>query len=822
MSFSFLTMKTKYTLSIFLLSGLFIFAAFKLPDDSFAQLLRKMEAYVKDQPQEKVHLHLDKPYYAVGDNIWLKAYVLNPASSAPSTISNSLYVELINERDSVKKQLKLPLIGGVAWGDMALADSLEAGNYRIRAYTNWMRNAGPDFFYDKTIKIGNSWGTKAKNKTASTRNTTAATPVKNQIDLRFFPEGGNLINQIPVKMGIKANNAAGRGMNISGSIVDETGTTISPFATTYLGMGQLILNTQPERTYTAVVRLEDGSEQRVPLPRAQPAGYVLNVNNLEDKEIKAKVYISESLLGKGELHVVAQHQGMIYARVAIPTSKQLASFSISKNEFPSGIVQLTLFDSENRPVAERLVFVNHSDEQMDLRLNTAKKVYTPREKVNVDLTAMAKGKSILGSFSVSVTNTSVVTPDPSNESNIFSSLLLRSDLPGYIEKPNDYFIDDSPATRQHLDNLMLTHGWRRFTWQDVIADKKPVWSYKPEKSLSISGTLTTNGKKPIAKGRVSLFSSSGGLIVIDTLTDANGRFVFDNLSFGDSTKFVVQGRTAKNGKYTEIKIDAVPGQVVTPNKNTGDIVVNVNETIASYVTQSNDYFEELTRRGLLQRTQVLKEVKVVTKKNIVRHSENLNGPGRADAIITAKQLETCQMLSQCLQGRVAGLVMRNGVPYLTRNGGRIPMQIVYDGIYVESDFLDAISPFDIETIEVLKNASNLAIYGSRGGGGLLIITSKRGDARVGSAYTPGVITHLAKGYSFAREFYSPDYASQNNSNQPDLRTTIYWNPQVVTEANGKRSVEFYNADTKGTYRVVVEGIDAAGNLGRAVYTYEVK
>ena len=815
-------MKTKYTLSIFLLFGLVTFAAFKLPDDSFAQLLRKMEAFVKDHPQEKVHLHLDKPYYAVGDNIWLKAYVVNTASGAPSTISNSLYVELINERDSVKKQLKLPLMGGVAWGDVALTDSLEEGNYRIRAYTNWMRNAGPDFFYDKTIKIGNAWGAKAKGKIASNRNTSAATMINNQVNLRFFPEGGNLINQIPVKMGIKSTTATGRGINVSGSIVDETGTTISTFATTYLGMGQLVLNTQPGKTYTAIFRVENGSEQRVPLPSAQQAGYALSVNNLDDNDIKAKIYISESLLGKGDLHVVAQHQGMVYAQVTIPTSKQLASFTISKNEFPSGIVQLTLFDPENRPVAERLVFVNHSDEQMDLRLNTAKKVYTPREKVSLDLAASVKEKAVLGSFSISVTNTSVVTPDPSNESNIFSSLLLRSDLPGYIEKPNNYFTDDSPATRQKLDNLMLTQGWRRFTWQDVIADKKPVWSYKPEKSLSISGTLTTNGKKPIANGRVSLFSSSGGLIVIDTLTDANGRFVFDNLSFGDSTKFVVQGRTAKNGKYTEIKIDAVPGQVVTPNPNTGDIVVNVNEAIASYVSQSNDYFDELTRRGLLQRTQVLKEVKVVTKKNIVRHSENLNGAGRADAIITAEQLETCQMLSQCLQGRVAGLFMKNGVPYLTRNGGRLPMQIVYDGIYVESDFLDSINPFDVETIEVLKNASNLAIYGSRGGGGLLIITSKRGDARIGSMYTPGVITHVAKGYSFAREFYSPNYAEQNNGNQADLRTTIYWNPQVVTAADGKGIVQFYNADTKGTYRVVVEGIDATGNLGRAVYTYEVK
>ena len=134
--------------------------AFKMDDDPFSQLLKKLDEYTNKYPQEKVHLHMDKPYYAIGDDIWFKAYITNTKTQGPSNISKILYVELINEKDSVKKQLKLPIMGGITWGDFKLTDSLSEGNYRIRAYTKYMRNFGTDFFFDKTIKIGNSWANK--------------------------------------------------------------------------------------------------------------------------------------------------------------------------------------------------------------------------------------------------------------------------------------------------------------------------------------------------------------------------------------------------------------------------------------------------------------------------------------------------------------------------------------------------------------------------------------------------------------------------------------------------------------------------------------
>ncbi len=898
-------MKTKYTLTLLILLGITILGAFKFEDDPFSLLLKKMETYNEKNIQEKVYLHLDKPYYAIGDDIWFKAYVVNTVDSRPSNISNILYVDLINEADSIKKQLLLHLSSGITWGDFKLTDSLGEGNYRIRAYTQYMRNAGPEFIYDKTIKIGNAWANKVftkasyayttenntqkvntvlkftdKNGTAyanqevsyvvdvdyknagkgklttnsagevrfgftnpsstmsqsgkitatlslpNKQKVTKVIPIKatsNNVSVQFFPEGGNLVNNLPGKVGFKAVNSSGLGKDVSGTIVDQNGNEITRFSSTYLGMGNFILNPQSEKTYTAVIRHEDGSEQKITLPKTQPIGYGLSVNNLDSDKVQVKVLLSNELIGQGELKLVAQNNGNVYAVARIKSDKQLSILSIPKKDIPSGIVQLTLFNNANNPVAERLVFIRNAAQTIDLQVSTAKKEYKPREKVNIDLDAKVGDKPTIGSFSVTVTNNSVVKPDRENESNIFSTLLLTSDLPGYIEKPNHYFLNNDITTQQQLDNLLLTQGWRRFTWKNVINGIEPVIRFQPEKSLAIKGTLLTLGGKPIANGKVSLFSSSGGLLAIDTLSDAQGRFVFDNIAFGDSTKFIVQGRTEKNKKNTDIKLDVSPGLVVTRNKNSGDIEVNVNEAIASYVQKSENYFDELTKRGALQRTMLLKEVNIVEKRNPAKNSSNLNGAGRADAVITAEQLQNCITLEQCLQGRVAGLMFRGGIPYLSRGGGQSPMQIIVDGMYVEPEFMDIINVQDIETVEVLKSGANLAIYGSRGGGGVLIITTKRGGGNYGySNYAPGIITATPKGYSVSREFYSPTYDTPTANSAPDLRTTIYWNPQLLTDSLGKTKFSYFNSDEKGTYRVVVEGFNIEGNLARTEYTYEVK
>lgn len=894
-------MKSKVILTFSFLFVLLGFTAFKMDDDPFTMLLKKLDDYTNKFTQEKVYLHLDKPYYAIGDDIWFKAYVINSKTLAPSTISKILYVELINERDSIKKLVKLPLMSGITWGDFKLTDSLSEGNYRIRAYTNYMRNFGTDFFFDKTIKIGNSWANKVftetkynftkenntdkvsatihfedKNGVAykesdvsydvqldfrsvlkgrtktnlsgdAVINFTSGNSLANKsgkiiatitldnkqkviksipvtatskdIDVQFLPEGGTLVENLPQKIAIKAVNATGHGEDVKGTIVDEAGNTITTFQTDYLGMGNLVFNVQADKTFTAKIKFKDGSQRDIKLPLAQKSGYAVSINNLDTSKVVLKIMASPDLVNGEELKVVAQQGGNILYVSKAKMDKQVLIANILKKNLSPGIIQFTLFSGNNLPIAERLIFIKNNQDLIDIALNTDGVSEVRKGKTAFTFNASNQSKPIVGSFSVSVTNATKVVPDEDNESNILATLLLTSDLVGYIEKPNHYFLNDDLKTQRELDNLMLTQGWRRFLWKNIIKDVGPNITFKPENSISISGTVT-KGNKPVPNGKVMLMANKGTIFIIDTVTNAEGKFVFDNLIFPDSTKFVVQARTKTDRKFVDINLDVVPGQIVTKNKNSADIEINVNNTLMQYIKESDNYFNEMSRLGLLERTIKLDEVTITEKRNPAKNSANLNGAGNADYIITSKDLSTCVTLSQCLQGRLPGVIFRGNVPYLMRSQNQ-EMSIILDGMRVEADFLDNISPMDVESIELLKSIGNTAIYGSNGGGGVLVITTKRGGGDLNyNRYAPGVVTFNPKGFSASREFYAPKHETPDS--RIDLRSTIYWNPQVVAGDQGKAAFEFYNADELGQYRVVIEGIDAAGHLARKTFTYEVK
>ena len=891
---------------LFLLSfvGIISLSAFAKEDDPFAILLKKLQEIGKKYPQEKVHLHLDKPYYAIGDDIWFKAYITDAVTTLPTTISKILYVELINEKDSVKQQIKLPITAGITWGDFKLTDSLSEGNYRIRAYTQWMRNAGTAFFFDKTIKIGNSWANKvftlsknefnsnekgenlktiiqfkdkngvpyvnnevsyelklsgkniSKGKTSTNAQGEINIPVVNNqpnlfqtgqivatitldnkqkvvktipltstsssIDVQFFPEGGSLVHGLPSKIGIKSINARGLGENIKGRITDNLGNDVVAFETSYLGMGNFILNPDSGKTYSAIVDLGNGAEKIIKLPKVQSAGYVLSVNNADSSKLSIKIFLSESLLHKGELNLIAQRNGEVYFYSKIPSNKQYVAVNVPKKDLPSGIIHLTLFSPENLPVCERLAFVNNTSDKIDIELDSLKLTYRPRSNVSLLLKSTVDTQSVAGSFSLSVTNSSAVKPDVENETNIFTSLLLTSDLKGYVEKPNYYFINNDAQTQLALDNLLLTQGWRKIDWATVLNDQNTTPLFEAEQTMKIAGRITKNGK-PVVNGKVSLFSNTGGFFATDTLSNAEGKFNFDQIEFADSTKFIVQARTDKNNKNVQIDLDIVPTQLVTANKNSGDVEMNINESLMDYLQKSNAFFDEQTKKGFLNRTVMLQEVKIVETKNLTPNSSNLNRSGSADQTFTAKDLETAFSLSQYLQGRVVGVTIRNGMAYSNRaNGGA--MNIVLDGMNMGEDFqLDDIVVQDIESVEVLRTIGNTAIYGSNGTNGVLVITTKRGGNTSSdyNRYTPGIVTYSPKGYQISREFYSPKYNVNPEKNR-DLRTTVYWNPHLNTDKNGNVIVNYFNTDMSGNYRIVVEGIDYFGNIGRKVYNYEVK
>ncbi len=887
-------------------------AGFVAADDDpiIQKIVSQLEKWTNDRPQEKVYLQFDKPYYGIGDNIWFKAYITVGPKHQLSAMSGALNVELINERDSIKQWIKLPVTSGVTWGDFALADSLKEGNYRIRAYTNWMRNAGDDYFFEKAITIGNGATTSVFTK--ATYNFTKAatgqqvnaninyadldgTPLANkevsynvrmsdkqilkgkgitdakgdlqvnfvnatqaplntgrintqikldekhsatktvslkaasgQADVQFFPESGNLVNGVRSRVAFKAVGPDGLGIAIKGSISDNDNTDVAILATRHLGMGSFAFTPQSGKTYKAKITYPDGSQSTVNLPAAVSEGYVLTVNNSDTANIGLRVTGSTGSAPQ-QLYIVGQSGGDVRYVARNKPGTNTFSALIPKNKFPSGIAQFTLFNSAGQALNERIAFIQRADDMLKLTVNADQATSGPRQKVKINIRATDHaGKPVVGAFSAAVIDVSKVPVDDAADISIQSQLLLSSDLKGYIEQPNYYFTNPNEETAADLDILMLTQGYRRFEWRSLMADQFSPVTFQPEKTLQVSGVLKTSGGKPIPNGKVTLFTTAGGATILDTVADAQGRFAFKDLIFRDSTKFVLQARTAKGGKNVDIVLDNPPTQTIKSRNIPASEAAN-SAALLTYLRYNKKQYDEEAKYGMGNHTIMLKAV-TVTEKRVkpgLENSSNLNGAGNADQVITSEFFDKmgCPTIDMCLQGRLLGVIFRGGVPYSTRSQNT-PMQIIVDGVYVDDDYLSTIPPMNVASVEILRTIGNTAIYGMRGAGGVMIVNTKRGgeyNANAAQIYSPGILTYTPKGFYSVREFYSPVYGDpKTNTAVADLRTTIYWKPSIVTDQDGRASFEYYNAGTSGTYRVLIEGINEDGYLGRQAYRYKVE
>jgi len=292
-----------------------------------------------------------------------------------------------------------------------------------------------------------------------------------------------------------------------------------------LGMGTFALIPEAGKTYKAIVSLPGESKYSIDLPKAKAEGYTLTVNNNEADSIYLKITTNEQTLIKDKdktFYIIAQSNGKVY----YTTQGKLESLSYmaktEKKRFPTGITQFTLFDQNRNPIAERIAFIQNKNNELKLDITSTT---DPNQKVKLNFTATSQDKGKQGTFSVAVINENKVQPNENEESTILNNLLLTSELKGYIEQPNYYFTNTTQQTNAALDNLMLTQGYRRYEWKQILDTiNNTAIKYSPERSQEINGMLTTPGGKPVPNGKVTLAATKQN-IFRDTTADASGHSV---------------------------------------------------------------------------------------------------------------------------------------------------------------------------------------------------------------------------------------------------------------------------------------------------------
>ncbi|TSD66712.1 hypothetical protein FFF34_004700 [Inquilinus sp. KBS0705] len=779
----------------------------------------KLNTFFKQHPTEKAYLHLDKPYYAAGDTIYFKAYITNGEENILSPLSGVLYADIVNPQNKISQSIKLQINNGLAWGDFALPDSLASGNYRLRAYTKIMQGYGNDQFFDRVVPIMAI--IKTIKKPISPTNHTTEMP-----DLQFFPEGGDLVAGVQSNVAFKAIASNGKGIDVSGIILNAKDSTITKFSSTHMGMGSVNITPAKGEHYHANIVYANGVKANVNLPTAKSVGIVVSVVNQPNM-------LSIKLTANGEFYQQNKQRlfnllfysgGKLTTYIDSLTNSELR-YDIRKDKLGDGIAQITLTSADGEPLCERLVFINNNN-RLTIDALTEKGVYNTREKITVKLHVQDKNwEPVSGNFSVSVIDKSKVLIDDNKQETILSYLLLTSCLKGYIEDPGYYFYNDDEKRKNDIDLVMLTHGYRRFKWKNIIDDDIPLNVTEPEKGLSISGIAKSFLGKAINNGTVTLIPINGGSM-ITAKTDKGGIFKFDNLAFYDTTRFVLNAINNKGNNNTQLTYQSIPPAPVTDVLHDDNGLADT-AILQDYLQNSKSRHEDFLRyygKGIQ-----LKEVKIQGVKKREYRTQSLAGAGNADDVIEMKDIRTTGSMSDVLTGRVGGLTfvkhLGSAIPYLTMNKMLDrPMLVVIDGMARSNrSDIDNINPIDVERVEVLKYAST-AIYGVEGAGGVLIITTKQGvGLDPANVISRGVLPLKIVGFYKARQFYAPRYDQENNSyKHADLRSTIFWLPQIATDVNGDASFDYFNADNKGTYQIIIEGITNEGMAGAAKFTYEVK
>lgn len=845
-------MKNSYQKFALCLLAILMLFAFQMPHQEnrlLQRILGKLITYNTDLRPEKTYLQTDKDFYANGETIWFKTYLVDGIAHTKSDKSKVVYVELLDDRDSIVERRKLYINALGASGDIEIGDKMTQGDYILRSYTKYMLNDKEPVFFEKKIPIvaqravtntdyNNSADPSGNNDLEPQRQNSPSSSGRPIV--RFFPEGGNLVEGLGTTLGIKTTDALGNGIALRGSIKDNEGNIVSSFKSLDFGLGSVNFTPKPNKAYYASVML-DNVEEKFALPGSVSKGYVLNVKNRGDN-ILVQVSSNTDDGLRGTLLIGHMRGDLIFKHIGKSGNKDTYTARLLTKELFDGVAQFTLFAPDGEPVCERLVFIDNPNNDAKLSITSDSKNYGHREKVSLDLALTdAQGSPLLGNFSMSVVTQSNLLDDKSTATDIKSWLLLDSDLGGTVQNAGFFFEDGPNDKRQLLDALMLTHGWRRFVWKDLLNEKAGEKSrFPPEKGIMISGKTTALDNRYMAKKSMTTLTILGNEIVISKKpTNGQGEFSFGPFIFVDSVAAVVQAEDTlakRKNRQKDLSIFLDPSWPKIDLKS-----VKRKKTGLRTGTFGQDYLKEAYRKKLadlqygpkvtqLEEVVVKGEKRKRTRTQVMTeemHAQMTASPFGYRVYADSSIHNAITSSAFDLLNGVHGIQIRGTYPFqIVRIGAARGRELLFliDGMVTTQEDARNMRASEVMFIDVLRGAQ-AAIYGSRGGGAdVVAIYTRRGTGvKIKEKRYPGIANFKIPGFYKTREFYAPEYKKPNTGKEkPDYRTTLHWMPDIKLGSNGRSSVDFYTGDGSGKYIIKVEGITDDGRPISRSFDVEVQ
>ncbi len=817
--------------------------SFTIFDDFKSVLSDKLKDYTENNYPEKIYIHTDKPYYSAGESIWLSTYLVNGVSHRPSEKSTVVYLELIDKLDSIvdKKMLFIEDISTNANFDLPV--DLEEGDYTIRAFTKYNLNQSNTYIFTKNISIFNPFADKAAESIIKTNT------LKNTPELGLYPEGGYLVEGIENKVAVKIEGQNLDAKKIPIRIENDLGEKVAECFTKELGLGVFKIKPVAGRSYNAVIELEDENISFA-VPVALKKGYVVNVKE-EEKFLKIELATNTENGLKNSL-LIGHQRGKEMFTYYHSDDTNFATVKIPKFELGAGVINITLFDEAHNPIADRLLYMN-IDDGMVATIKTDEDIVSTNQKVNVALQVNNEyGDFIPSTLSMTVIDNEAISVDE-NQENIKTYLLLNSDLKGKITAPNYYFTKGDKVKKDSLlDLTMMTQGWSRFTWQEILSDTIAT-RVEPEVGISIQGnTISTEHPYMHKKTYTRLTFKYDGVFQKKKETDENGVFSYGPFVYNDSIDVIMEASdeafvSVSNQDYGNTAINVRPVQSINPPIIKNRILEPIDLPLAVAKTYESKTKKIInTKYAFDDGREMLGEVFLKGEVKTQEEIENVERNKRTRHLTPSHRIVVSELgeagdanflaIVRNIPGVVVSGVLENvynrvkpadesvsidpdkprydNAPVLIR--GQEPSYYL-DNVKVDLQTLATIPPADIDFVDVLKGSSTVAY--SLKATGIIAVFTKQGsrDMIIDKKNTrPGTKYFRHPGFYTAKEFYAPDYSKETTSiGNEDIRTTLHWEPLINTNITNSEEISFYTCDLKGRYLIQVEGVTTSG---KPIYT----
>lgn len=760
-------------------------------------LTNKLEVYATQFSPERSYLHYDKSSYFTGETIWFKAYVLNEV--APALESKNFYIDWINDKGIVLKHTVAPLVDGVTNGQFDIPADYKGRYIAVKAYTSWMLNFDSSFIYRNAINIHHKDSINNSQKIL-------LKPV-----LEFFPESGELLSGVSNKVAFKVSDQWGRPVKIKGVVSSTNGKVIDSLRIIHDGMGYIMLTPNAGDVFTAKWKDSQNKEYTTSLPLVKKTGASLQVKVQPGKR-EFRVNLSPDIVAASDsIYLMGSMFQHPVFTIAKSTGAEIFGI-IPTNNLPYGVLTITVFNKSWIPIAERITYIDNNAPfvfKPELEVQRWGLSYRARNELKITVP-----ENISSSLSVAVTDLSI---DADSSDNILSTLMLTSELKGRVYNAAYYFTNPTEEKVQQLDLVMLTNGWRRINWQQIASGYLPKVNFPKDTSfLTLSGTVQGIMPGTIGNGSAAMMiltqkDKENKMLLMPILN--NGTFNDPSVILFDTAQVYYQFQD-KNLKGAAIQF--MPNKLRTPpvGKGYANLLWPDTTGLARHLLLAKEFNDNLEKSKYKELEAVT--IKAKTKSTIELMDEKyasglFSGTDALQFDVANDKLAMYGDVFQFLQGKVPGLIISGQGSNASLNWRGGSPQLYVDEMPSDVSMTSSINITDIAYVKAFRPPF---MGGFNGANGAIAIYTRRGND-VKHDQGGGIPSSRVEGYTNIREFYSPKYL--NTTPPPgadrDVRSTIYWNPNVFIDARTKQVVvAFYNNDVTDGFRVVIEGMTAEGKL----------